>query len=119
MLVFLLLQFKLVVGEVKTLDWYIPPNTPLNQGLLTAGGFNNRAKREIQLIRLNSDGTVTKRKVRVDLARSIDSKDNPTLRDNDILVVGRLASRGWRHHRNCIISRWRFFYIQPLNNLGD
>ncbi len=81
-----------VVGEVRNPGLInIRPNTPLNQGLLTAGGFNNsRAKRgSVQLIRLNPDGTVTKRKVRVDLSRNIDAEDNPTLRDDDIIVVGR------------------------------
>lgn len=81
-----------VVGEVKNPGLVnIPPNTPLNQALLSAGGFNNsRAKRSsVQLVRLNPDGTVTKRKVTINLARGISDKDNPTLRDNDILVVGR------------------------------
>jgi len=38
-----------VVGEVKNPGLVnIPPNTPLNQGLLTAGGFNNsRAKGDL------------------------------------------------------------------------
>jgi polysaccharide export outer membrane protein len=81
-----------VVGEVKNPGLInIPPNTPLNQGLLTAGGFNNsRAKRSsVQLVRLNPDGTVIKRQIKIDLARGIDTKNNPTLRDNDIIVVGR------------------------------
>ena len=81
-----------VVGEVKAPGLVnIPPNTPLNQALLTAGGFNNsRAKkRNVDLIRLNPDGTVTKRKVKIDLANSISTGDNPTLRDNDVVVVNR------------------------------
>lgn len=81
-----------VVGEVKNPGQVdLPPNTPLNQALLSAGGFNNsRARRKtVELVRLNPDGTVTKRNVKIDLARGINAQDNPTLRDNDIIVVNR------------------------------
>ncbi len=81
-----------VVGEVKNPGVVnLPPNTPLNQALLSAGGFNNsRARRrDVELVRLNPDGTVTKRSVPIDLAQGIGEKDNPTLRDNDIIVVNR------------------------------
>jgi polysaccharide export outer membrane protein len=81
-----------VVGEVKEPGVVnIPPNTPLNQALLTAGGFtNSRArKKDVELVRLNPDGTVTKRSVSIDLAQGISEKDNPTLRDNDVIVVNR------------------------------
>lgn len=81
-----------VVGEVKSPGLVnLPPNTPLNQALLSAGGFNNsRARRKtIDLVRLNPDGTVTKRSVPIDLAQGINEQNNPTLRDNDIVVVNR------------------------------
>ena len=50
-----------VVGEVTapgTVE--VPPNAPLNQALLAAGGFNpQRADtNEVELVRLNPDGTV-------------------------------------------------------------
>lgn len=81
-----------VVGEVKNPGVVnVPPNTPLNQALLSAGGFNNsRAKRRsVELVRLNPDGTVTKRDVPINLAQGISEQNNPTLRDNDIIVVNR------------------------------
>lgn len=81
-----------VVGEVKTPGVVnLPPNTPLNQALLSAGGFNNsRARRrDVALVRLNPDGTVTKRSVPIDLAKGIGEQNNPILRDNDIVVVNR------------------------------
>ncbi|MDY7012304.1 MAG: SLBB domain-containing protein, partial [Cyanobacteriota bacterium] len=48
-----------VVGEVTAPGTKeLPPNVPLNQALLAAGGFNNRADRgDDQLVRLNPDGT--------------------------------------------------------------
>lgn len=88
-----------VVGEVRTPGLLrIPPNTPLNQALLNAGGFNNgRANRSaVDLIRLNPNGTVTKRLVKVNFTNSLNEQSNPTLRNNDIILVSRngLAKTG-------------------------
>jgi len=79
-----------VVGEVTSPGLVeVPPNTPLNQGLLAAGGFNNRAREDtVGLVRLNSDGTVTQREISVDFTQGINDDDNPTLRNNDIIIVG-------------------------------
>ncbi|AFZ44893.1 polysaccharide export protein [Halothece sp. PCC 7418] len=80
-----------VLGETKrsgTLE--LPANTPLNQAILAAGGFNDRAdKGEIELVRLNPNGTVTRREYEVDLNAGIDAESNPTLRNNDVIVVER------------------------------
>lgn len=80
-----------VVGEVErqgTVE--VPPNTTLNQAILTAGGFNRRArKRTVELVRLNPNGTVTKREIEVDFAKGISEENNPTLRNNDVIVVDR------------------------------
>lgn len=81
-----------VVGEVRAPGAInLKPNTTLNQALQTAGGFSNsRARRSsVELIRLNPDGTVTKRNVSVDMAQGINEQNNPMLRDNDIVVVNR------------------------------
>lgn len=69
----------------------VPLNTPLNQVLLAAGGFNfARSKRDsIDLIRLNRDGTVTKRTINIDLSQGINEKNNPILRNNDVIIVQR------------------------------
>jgi polysaccharide biosynthesis/export protein len=81
-----------VVGEVKkpgTVE--IKPNSSLNQALLAAGGFNDaRAKSgAVDLIRLNPNGSVTKRVVQVDFSQGINEKTNPILRNNDVVVVSR------------------------------
>lgn len=80
-----------VVGEVKQPGVVkVPPNTPLNQALLAAGGFNIRAKQKnVELIRLNADGTVTRRTISIDFARGLDEQGNPALRNDDIVVVNR------------------------------
>ncbi|HEY9797967.1 MAG TPA: SLBB domain-containing protein, partial [Leptolyngbyaceae cyanobacterium] len=80
-----------VVGEVtKPGAIPVPPNTPLNQAVLAAGGFNNRARKStVELIRLNPNGSVIRRTVSVDLAQGINEDTNPTLRNNDVVVVNR------------------------------
>ncbi|NEQ34305.1 MAG: sugar ABC transporter substrate-binding protein [Leptolyngbya sp. SIO4C5] len=80
-----------VVGEVTSPGIIrVPPNTPLNQGLLAAGGFNNRASQgEVDLVRLNPNGTVERRTVDVNFAEGADSDSNPTLRNNDVIIVSR------------------------------
>jgi polysaccharide biosynthesis/export protein len=81
-----------VVGEVKApATLQVPPNTTLNQALLNAGGFNDsRARRgSVELIRLNPNGTISKENVPVDFAQGANAKNNPILRDNDIVVVSR------------------------------
>ncbi len=78
-----------VVGEVNRPGLVeVPPNTPLNQGILAAGGFNNRAREaDVQLIRLNPDGTVSRRSLPVDFAVGIDEASNPSLRNNDVIII--------------------------------
>jgi len=78
-----------VVGEVVSPgSVQIPPNSTLNQALLSAGGFNKRAhKGSVELIRLNPNGTVTRQKVSIDFSKGIDDKNNPLIRNNDIIVV--------------------------------
>ncbi len=81
-----------VIGEVKkpgATD--LQPNSSLNQALLAAGGFNDsRASRAtVDLIRLNPNGSVTKREVKVDFSQGINEQTNPILRNNDVVVVNR------------------------------
>ncbi|MBW4617393.1 MAG: SLBB domain-containing protein [Desmonostoc vinosum HA7617-LM4] len=81
-----------VVGEVKrpgAVD--IQPNSSLNQALLAAGGFNDaRASRAtVDLVRLNPNGSVTKREVKVDFSQGINEQTNPILRNNDVVIVNR------------------------------
>ncbi len=87
-----------VVGEVtKPGQVDVPMNTPLNQALLSAGGFTRQAnRRRVELVRLNPNGSVTRRDVSIDLSRGIDENGNPLLQNGDVLVVDRsgLAKTG-------------------------
>ncbi len=83
-----------VVGEVASPGVVeVSPNTPLSQGILAAGGFNNRASRGVvELIRLNPDGTASRNSVSIDFSEGIDEEMNPLLRNNDIIIVKRSTS---------------------------
>jgi polysaccharide biosynthesis/export protein len=84
-----------VVGEVKKPGLTdVQPNSSLNQAILAAGGFNDaRASSDaVDLIRLNPNGSVTKRIVKVDFSAGINEQTNPILRNNDVVVVNRSGS---------------------------
>ena len=81
-----------VVGEVQQAGVVeLPPNTPLSQAILAAGGFNNtRASRgSAELVRLKDDGTVDRETIPVDFAQGINDENNPLLRNNDVIIVNR------------------------------
>ncbi|MCT7975693.1 SLBB domain-containing protein [Laspinema olomoucense] len=81
-----------MVGEIQQPGLVeLPPNASLNQAILVAGGFNNTraAKDEVELIRLNPNGTVSRQTIPIDFAQGLDEATNPILRNNDVIVVGR------------------------------
>lgn len=101
-----------VVGEVvRPGAVAVPPNTSLNQALLAAGGFDNRRARQsrVELVRLNPNGTVSKRTVRIDFSENINDETNPALRANDIVIVGRSTLASTSDFLGSVLS--------PLNGL--
>jgi polysaccharide biosynthesis/export protein len=81
-----------VVGEVKGPGLrQLTPNIPINQAILAAGGFvpGRSNPNKVQLIRLNPDGTVSQRELKIDLAQGLNVEGNPALQNNDVIVVGR------------------------------
>ncbi len=85
-----------VVGEVESAGVVeLPPNTPLSQAILAAGGFTNRAsKGSAELVRLNEDGTVNRTAIPVDFDQGINEENNPLLRNNDVVIVNRNGLAG-------------------------
>jgi len=59
----------------------------MNEALLLAGG-TKILKGPITFVRLNEDGTLRKQKLRFRQNAEIGSRNNPLLRDNDIIFVG-------------------------------
>jgi polysaccharide biosynthesis/export protein len=80
-----------IVGEVKQPGSVkIPPNTPLNQAVLAAGGFTTRARtKSVELIRLNPNGTITKRNIAINFNNQLNDTTNPPLFNDDIIIVNR------------------------------
>lgn len=79
-----------VVGEVNAPGVIeVPPNTPLNQALMVAGGFDNSRAQTgtVDLLRLNADGTVSQREIAVNFSQGIDDDTNPVLYPDDVLIV--------------------------------
>jgi polysaccharide export outer membrane protein len=109
-----------VVGEVPHPGVVeVPPNTPLNQGLLAAGGFNNRANRNtVELIRLNLNGSVSRQRIRVDFAQGVNESINPPLRNNDVIIVQRSQIAAASDTLETItdpIARFFTLFSLPLN----
>lgn len=81
-----------VVGEVEKPGFVeIPANTPLNGAIAAVGGFNRRRAdvKTVELLRLNPDGSVTKREIKIDFSQGIALENNPSLRNNDVIFVER------------------------------
>ncbi len=81
-----------VIGEVKkpgTLS--LPANTPLAEAIFRAGGAENwRAnKNDIELVRLNRNGTTTREVFSYRDGIGISKGLNPPLRDRDTVIVNR------------------------------
>ncbi len=79
-----------IIGKVQnpgTLS--VDANTPLVQAILLAGGpiewKTNRGN--IELIRINPNGTASKKKYRLSLSEGVSKEKNPPLKDNDIVFV--------------------------------
>ena len=80
-----------IIGEVvKPGDVVIDKNTSLFQSILKAGGpVNNRySKTNVDLFRLNKNGSATHKKFKLDFKKGI-SPDNPILKNGDVVRVRR------------------------------
>ncbi|NEP63272.1 MAG: sugar ABC transporter substrate-binding protein, partial [Symploca sp. SIO2G7] len=78
---------------------------------LAAGGFDKvRANRSsVELIRLNRNGTVQKRKISVDFESGVNEETNPPLRPDDIVVINRSGLTSFTDTVGQVLS--------PLNSL--
>ena len=101
-----------VIGEVNAPGGLkLPPNTTLNQAIMSAGGFrSNRANSSsVELIRLNPNGTISRSQVQINLNQGIDTQTNPLIQDNDIIIVARSRTAIWVDNINTVLA--------PVNNI--
>ncbi|NEP46319.1 MAG: hypothetical protein F6K35_46830, partial [Okeania sp. SIO2H7] len=100
-----------VVGEVGRpaaagLQLDFPLNTTLNQAILAAGGFNPRSNRDfVELIRLNPNGSISRRTIAIDFSQGINQQTNPLLHDNDIIVINRSGIARFSDNIDLVLSR--------------
>ncbi|MEY4353183.1 MAG: hypothetical protein RLZZ609_1424 [Cyanobacteriota bacterium] len=81
-----------VVGEVKSPGrLQLRAGTPLLQALLAAGGPTpmRSNRNNVELVRINRDGTATLRRFVIDYQQGVSGPRNPPLRDGDSVVVNR------------------------------
>ena len=80
-----------VIGEVNNPGQVeLPANTPLVQAVLAAGGTSPRANiSNVELVRINRNGSATLKSFRIDLGVGASNDANPPLRDGDSVKVNR------------------------------
>ena len=79
-----------VIGEVGNPGRIeLPANTPLIQGILKSGGPNalKANRNNIQLVRINRDGTITNKRYKIDLRKGVSINNNPPLAEGDIIRI--------------------------------
>jgi polysaccharide export outer membrane protein len=104
-----------VVGEVmRPGPIQVPPNTSLNQALAAAGGFNqSRANtKSVELIRVNANGTVVRQTIAVDMSQEVNEQNNPILRHNDVIVIGRSGSAAFQDGVGGVLGK-----LGPVNGI--
>ena len=80
-----------VIGEVnKPGRLELPASTPLVQAVMAAGGANFRANtRNVELVRINRNGSATLKRFKLDLSAGASNKNNPPLQHGDSVLVSR------------------------------
>ena len=79
-----------VIGKVENPGSIeVSPNTPLNQAVLLAGGPLSwkSNKGNVELFRVNKDGSAFRKKFKINLSQDISNEYNPPLMNKDIIKV--------------------------------
>ena len=81
----------IVVGEVNLPgNFKLPKDSTLLEAIMYAGGFNEvNAKRKVDLIRKTEDGKFKLNRYRIDLAKGINSIQNPRIIEGDIIKINK------------------------------
>ncbi len=78
-----------ILGEARSPGTItLTPNAPFTEAIAAVGGLTNGADwRNVDLYRINPDGSLTQRKLIADLTLPANEATNPSLRDRDVIVV--------------------------------
>ena len=113
-----------VIGEVNSPGRLeLPASTPLVQAVMAAGGANFRANtRNVELVRINRNGSAKLKRFRLDLSASASNENNPPLQDGDSVLVNRsqLARAGDAINTvsqplNGLVQFWTLFRLINTN----
>lgn len=109
-----------VVGEVtKPGELKLSPNTPMNGAILAAGGFTTIAERsEIQMIRLNPNGSVTSRQIPIDFAQNLNEQTNPPLQNADVIVVKPLPAADTANNLELAVKPFNIL-LEPFTGIAS
>ena len=80
------------VGEINQVGKNtLPSNTPLIQGIMAAGGpkYWRGNTGNVQLVRINRNGSITNKKLTINLNRRASKDLNPILKSGDIIRINR------------------------------
>ena len=80
-----------VIGEVNNPGRLeLPAGTSLTQAVMAAGGANPRANtRNVELVRINRNGSATLQRFKIDLSAAVSNERNPPLKDGDAVMINR------------------------------
>ena len=80
------------IGEVKRPgNLKLKPNKTLIDGILAAGGPTDSRSNysNVEILRINRNGTASRKKYRIDLSQNYSEKNNPILNDGDSVWIKR------------------------------
>ena len=106
----------IVVGEVKSPGTkQVRSSSPLSEAIFSAGGLTKDAKKtNLALYRLNDNGTIELKKIEYSPLLKAGTENNPTLKDRDVLLIGKNALAKFNSGLDNIVDP-----ISPLLNAAS
>ena len=95
-------------------------NTPLTQAIFAAGGVVNWKANtsNIQLIRINDNGSASLKKYKLDLSNPVSNRYNPLLKDGDIIKVNTTSSANISNGLEVILKPF-LIPFQIIDSISD
>jgi len=106
----------IVIGEVNSPGTkLVRSSSPLSEAIFSAGGLTQDAKKtNLALYRLNDNGTIALKKLKYSPTLRAGEENNPTLKDRDVLLVGKNAWAKFNSNLDKIVDP-----ISPLLNAAS
>ncbi len=100
------ITINVVGGVIKPGAIQVPTNTGLIQGVIAAGGFSNprSQKGNLELVRLNYNGTISRQVVPIDLSKGLNQQNNPVLHNNDVIIVAQSDPKSFNNTLGTLLN---------------